>query len=602
MIKPEQPRIEIDELTAVIRESMAAQKHENGSAVISSTPDNHVQSVFPELKLQPDFQPRSNNRYHIGGLLRYHDRAFVENAYRAILKRPPDATELARDLKRIRTGEFNKVDLLATLRYANEGKAKGVEVEGLTVPALVRRLGQLPIAGYFVRLAIALVRLPNQIRDQREFAGYVLSQNQQIADFVNVMSARISGTNQGLARVEEKLSAQMHALNDEQRGARETIEHNANERFDALVQQLDTHATEIQQQADHLKSIEPRFESRIGEEKKLLQDRIEQLQRLSDLIQVRTEQLQTTIKQEASQLQEKIDHWSSQQQKSGLQQRESVAAAATELRAEIERVYRQLQQARTELSLQGRNLNSLLAPQVSPESESATPPVPFDAHRLDALYAALEDRFRGSREEIKDRFRIYLPYVEAARATGDVIDLGCGRGEWLELLTESGIKARGVEMNRVLIEQCRERGLEVVDDDMLAHLRSLPNESARAVTGFHIIEHVSIDALVSLLDEAMRVLRPDGVAIFETPNPENVLVGSNFFYLDPTHLHPLPHELMQFLFESRGFHPIEMLNLHPWDTGRVAGEGELAERFNGYFFGPMDYAILGWKLEPQKAQ
>ncbi len=109
-----------------------------------------------------------------------------------------------------------------------------------------------------------------------------------------------------------------------------------------------------------------------------------------------------------------------------------------------------------------------------------------------------------------------------------------------------------------------------------------------------------VDALVSLLDEARRVLQPGGVAIFETPNPENVLVGSNFFYLDPTHLHPLPSELMQFLFESRGFHSIEVLNLHPWDSGRVAGEGELAERFNGFFFGPMDYAILGHKKAQTK--
>ena len=75
-----------------------------------------------------------------------------------------------------------------------------------------------------------------------------------------------------------------------------------------------------------------------------------------------------------------------------------------------------------------------------------------------------------------------------------------------------------------------------------------------------------------------RVLRPGGLAIFETPNPENVLVGSNFFYLDPTHHHPLPSELMQFLFESRGFDRVEVLNLHQWDAGRVAGEGELAER------------------------
>src|SRR5690349_5127930 len=168
MIKPEQPRIEIDDLTAVIRESIAAQKHDD--RVVSSAPQNGVQSPIPELKLQPDFQPRSNNRYHISDLLRYHDRAFVENAFRAVLKRPPDATELARDLKRLRSGEFNKIDLLSTLRYSNEGKAKGVELDGLSTPALVRRLGHLPVVGYFVRLAIALVRLPNQVRDQRELA------------------------------------------------------------------------------------------------------------------------------------------------------------------------------------------------------------------------------------------------------------------------------------------------------------------------------------------------------------------------------------------------------------------------------------------------
>jgi SAM-dependent methyltransferase len=592
MIKREQPRTAIDELTAVIRESMAAQKHENGSAGDPAAA-KPVQPSFPELKLQPDFQPRSNNRYHIADLLRYHDRAFVESAYRAILKRPPDATEFARDIKRIRSGDFNKIDLLATLRYSNEGKAKGVELEGLTAPAAIRWLGQLPLVGYFVRLAIALVRLPNQVRDQREFAGYVLSQNQQIADFVNALSARL----------EEKLSAQvdlLHSLNNEQRIERETLARNAGERFDALVQLLDTHATEIQQQAAQLKTVEPRFESRIGEEKKLLHDRLQQLQSLSDRIQERTEQLQTSIKQEALQLAERIDQSASRQQKSIAEQQQKfvaeqqqmITATASELRSEIERVYQQLQHARAELSLQGRNLNSL--------PPGATPSGPTETHQLDALYAALEDRFRGSHEEIKDRFRIYLPYVEAVQASGDVIDLGCGRGEWLELLAETGIKARGVEKNLVLSEQCRERGLEVVEEDMFAHLRALPNESARAITGFHIVEHVSIDALVSLLDEAMRVLLPGGVAIFETPNPENVLVGSNFFYLDPTHHHPLPSELMQFLFESRGFHPIEVLKLHPWDTGRVSGEGQLAERFNGFFFGPMDYAILGWKLGPQK--
>ena len=469
MIKPERPRIEIDELTAVIRETIAAQKHDGANGAVARETAASATPNFPQLKLQPDFQPRSNNRYHISDLLRYHDRTFVDSAYRAILKRPPDGTEFARDLKRLQSGAFDKIDLLAALRYSNEGKAKGVEVDGLTVPALVRRLGHVPIAGYFVRLAIALVRLPKQIRDQREFGSYVLAQNQQIAEFINALSARL----------EETTAKQQHAFH----------------------QQLDEHKAETRE-------IEPRITEQIAFEKSLMLNQI----------RVEADRLQVLIK-------------------------------ALQARGQI---------------------------------------------HDDKLYAALEDRFRGSREEIKERCRMYLPYVEPVR-DGLVIDLGSGRGEWLEILSEAGIKARGVEQNRVSIERCRERGLEVVEEDVFAHLRGLSDASVAAVTGFHIIEHLTIDALVTLLDEVVRVLRPGGLVMFETPNPENVTVGSNFFYLDPTHHHPLPSELMQFLFEARGFERVEVLNLHPWNAGRVAGEGELAERFNGFFFGPMDYAILGWK-------
>jgi O-antigen chain-terminating methyltransferase len=472
MIKPKQPRIDIDDLAAVVRESIAAQKHRGdpGSTNGSPAATSPSASTFPELKLQPDFQPRSNNRYHISDLLRYHDRAFVDNSYRAVLKRPPDATEFARDLKRIRSGEFNKIDLLATLRYSNEGKAKGVELDGLKLPALVRQLGQFPVIGYFIRLAIALVRLPRQVRDQREFAGYVLSQNQQMTDFMNALSARLDEINQGVWRVEAALSKQLTELRTE------TL------------------------------AIEPRIENRIVEETEVVQ---------------------------------------------------------TELQKINQRIH----------GTAAKGLGTI---------------------PLDGLYAALEDRFRGSREEIKERFRIYLPYVEPARDSV-VIDLGSGRGEWLELLKEAGLNARGVETNVVAIEQCHARGLEVVESDVIAHLQSLAGASAGAITGFHIIEHVSIETLVTLIDEVLRVLRPGGVAIFETPNPENVIVGSNFFYLDPTHKHPLPSELIQFLFDNRGFDETEVLNLHPWDTGRVAGEGELAERFNGLFYGPMDYAVIATK-------
>jgi hypothetical protein len=189
------PQLDVDDLTAIIRESMAAQQKHSapGAAPAAHTTAEPVagEHKLPTLKLQPDFQPNANDHYHVNDLLRYHDRAFVEASYRAVLKRAPDQAEFLRDLKRLRTGYFNKIDLLADLRFSTEGKVKNVQLDGLFVPAIVRRLGQLPLVGYPIRLAIALLRLPNLIRDQREFAGYVLAQNQEMADFINVMSVHL---------------------------------------------------------------------------------------------------------------------------------------------------------------------------------------------------------------------------------------------------------------------------------------------------------------------------------------------------------------------------------------------------------------------------
>ena len=219
-----------------------------------------------------------------------------------------------------------------------------------------------------------------------------------------------------------------------------------------------------------------------------------------------------------------------------------------------------------------------------------------NSHALDALYATFQDVFRGSRENIKTRLRAHLPRVKTAGVGTDampIVDLGCGRGEWLELLRDEGLRARGVDLNRVSIAGCREMGLEIVERDAIAYLRSLPDMTVGAVTGFHIIEHLPLDVLLRLLDEAYRVLKPGGLAIFETPNPQNVLVGSCTFYLDPTHRNPLPAGLMKFMMEMRGFLEVEIVCLHPYPKEvRVSGS-DLADRFNDYFYGPQDYAVVG---------
>jgi O-antigen chain-terminating methyltransferase len=218
------------------------------------------------------------------------------------------------------------------------------------------------------------------------------------------------------------------------------------------------------------------------------------------------------------------------------------------------------------------------------------------AASLDALYAELEDNFRGNRHTLKQSLRFYLPYVQSLPKTDlNVVDLGCGRGEWLEVLSESGIKAMGVDNNQVMIESCTERSLAVVEADGLAYLREQTANSLRAVTAFHLIEHLPTEELVALLDEIMRTLQPGGVVIFETPNPDNLFVASNYFYHDPTHRHPLPSRLTKFLVESRGFARVEIINLHECAEGRFAGSDEVSVRLNELFYGPMDYAIVGWK-------
>ncbi|MCP3871524.1 MAG: class I SAM-dependent methyltransferase [Gammaproteobacteria bacterium] len=222
-------------------------------------------------------------------------------------------------------------------------------------------------------------------------------------------------------------------------------------------------------------------------------------------------------------------------------------------------------------------------------------------HLLDSLYVSFEDKFRGTREEIKQRLKVYLPLLEKINAeTGErvVLDIGCGRGEWLELLADAGVAARGVDLNETLAKQCRERGLEVEINDALTYLRTLPEASLGAVTGFHIIEHLSMEIQLTLYDECLRVLKPGGMVLFETPNPQNLLVGACNFYADPTHKRPLYPETQKFFLEYRGFSQVELQYLHPHDSHNRLPETEapeLASRLNDLLSCARDYSVIGYK-------
>ena len=220
-------------------------------------------------------------------------------------------------------------------------------------------------------------------------------------------------------------------------------------------------------------------------------------------------------------------------------------------------------------------------------------------HFLDEFYISFEDKFRGSRADIKSRQAYYLPMIkEVIKESSEVvIDVGCGRGEWLELLQENAISAKGVDLNRAMVAVSQEHKLDVVVEDAIRYLKSLKDESAAAITGFHIVEHLPFEVLIELMDESLRVLKKGGMILFETPNPENILVGSCTFYTDPTHINPIPPVTLEFIAHNRGFKDITLHRLHPIKEPQYI-DGMNKDDVNALIYAStkeQDYAVIGYK-------
>lgn len=214
------------------------------------------------------------------------------------------------------------------------------------------------------------------------------------------------------------------------------------------------------------------------------------------------------------------------------------------------------------------------------------------------FYRAFEDRYRGSREVIKERLAAYRPFLQALHAQRpqpQALDLGCGRGEWLELLGEQGFKAHGVDLDEGMLEACRERGLQAEHTDAIASLRAHRDDSLDLVSAFHLVEHIPFEVLQTLISEALRVLRPGGLLIMETPNPENLSVGAHSFYLDPSHEKPLPPQLLGFLADYAGFQRQRTVRLQEAPPLHTDGDIGLIEVLEGI---SPDYAIVAQKDAP----
>ena len=212
----------------------------------------------------------------------------------------------------------------------------------------------------------------------------------------------------------------------------------------------------------------------------------------------------------------------------------------------------------------------------------------------DSLYAAIEDRFRGAPEAIAERQSRYLTHLSGVSGETPALDLGCGRGEWLGLLSAHGIAASGIDSNEVFVSQCQSRGLQVRRGDLLDELRSIASGSLGAVSMFQVAEHLPLRYLENVLAHAHRVLTDEGVLIVEIPNVETLRVGAATFWIDPTHQRPIFPEFLALLVERAGFTSIMRDTSTPLTetpSGLDNVTRQLWERVNG----AGDFAVIARK-------
>jgi O-antigen chain-terminating methyltransferase len=217
-------------------------------------------------------------------------------------------------------------------------------------------------------------------------------------------------------------------------------------------------------------------------------------------------------------------------------------------------------------------------------------------------YADFEQRFRGSSEEIAARLKKYLPLFAGCK---EILDIGCGRGEFLELLKADGQQAMGIDLSDSMLEIAREKGLEYFKEDALVFLKKRPDASLDGIFSAQVIEHFQPEYLRRVIGECWRVLRPGSLLLLETMNPLSLFALSRIYFLDPTHQQPLHPEYMRYLLESSGFSAVEIIYTAEPENEKlrtIAPENPLAlpfnnnvDRLNQLLFSACEYAVKGVK-------
>lgn len=268
-------------------------------------------------------------------------------------------------------------------------------------------------------------------------------------------------------------------------------------------------------------------------------------------------------------------------ERTGTDVQQRLWADLEKIRLEFERtIHAELRLVRQRAAAAGAAASS--APQAAPRTTSEP--------QYDAMQFAV--KFRGPEEHVRRNQQFYVPHFAGRR---QVLDIGCGRGEFLEQMRQAGVSARGIDLSEEAVALCRTKGLEAEQADLYEYLPALADSSLDGIFCAQVVEHLPPERLPEMIRLCAEKLERGGVLALETPNPECLAIFATHFYLDPTHTRPAPHPLLAFYMVEAGFGAIEVHKLSP-AVESMPSLASLPEDFREAFFGGLDYAIIGRKL------
>lgn len=601
-------RIADEELERIISD---LRKKIRGSAAEPPTgPDSttvSAEAAIDPLKLQ----------YTLNEIAGVPDERFLTYAYHSLLKREPDAQGLEHHARLLHDGVLNKADIAIDIADSPEARRIGTTLVVGWATRFRRLVCNLPLIGRLARIVVHLTQLDSLVAAQQRhhFHGLALRRSltaveanvrdqgwsvKQInatigqldvskAAFADLQDLRSKIEDVSVSvvlstgRVESSVSATLREL----RQVVEEVRDGAAAKADVAAVQAETERL----RGDLEKTAASLTNRAATDMLPIVNEAVEAMRGEVSAMSGRVASTESAL----ARMEAQVD---------SLRAGSVSSVQVEEINAAVHGLSQAVSGYRTRVTDIERRLNLVLGelrkrlPQpISTEQIQAAAEVL--ASVSDRSYVDFEDLYRGTREDIKRRQAIYLPDIRNvladAHADIAVLDLGCGRGEWLELLRDNDIAGVGVDSNTVMVEQSRELGLDARQGDAIHFVAGLKANGVSVITGFHIIEHLPLDRQLRLMDEALRVLTPGGIIILETPNPANLRVGGCSFYLDPTHVKPLPAEQLSFLIESRGFVRTRILNLHPAQPPEYLPPSPEGRIIRDLLFGPQDYAVLAFK-------